>query len=58
MVRKKTDMVIKKKKDVLLTPKPKRMINIDVKVNVKVTNGTFSKKAKNSNLVIFWNKIL
>ena len=33
------------------------MMNINVKVNVKVTNGTFSKKAKkNSNLVIFWGK--
>ena len=31
-------------------------MNINVKVNVKVTNGTFSKKAKNSNLVIFGNK--
>ena len=30
----------------LLTPKPKQMMNINVKVNVKVTNGTFSKKAK------------
>ena len=33
------------------------MINIDVKVNVKVTNGTFSKRRKkNSNLVEFCNK--
>ena len=35
--------------------KPKQMMNINVKVNVKVTNGTFSKKLKKtpSNLVIF-----
>ena len=35
------------------------MMNINVKVNVKVTNGTFLKKKakkKHSNLVIFWNK--
>ena len=37
----------------LLTPKPKQMMNIYVKGNVKVTNGTFSKRRKNSNLVIF-----
>ena len=45
-------MVIKKKY-LLLIPKPKQMMNINVKVNVKVTNGTFSKKAKKSNLGIF-----
>ena len=39
-----------RKKYLLLIPKPKQMMNINVKVNVKVTNGTFSKKAKNSNL--------
>ena len=36
--------------------KPKQIMNINVKVNVKVTTGTFSKKLKkqtNSNLVIF-----
>ena len=46
MVIKKTNMVIKKKKYLLLTPKPRQMINKNVKVNVKVTNGTFSEKAK------------
>ena len=35
-----------RKKYLLLIPKPKQMMNINVKVNVKVTNGTFSKKAK------------
>ena len=30
-----------------LTPKPKQLININVEVNVKVTDGTFSKKVKN-----------
>ena len=35
-----------KKKYLSLTPKPKQMMNINVKVNVKVTNGTISKKAK------------
>ena len=45
MVRKKTNMVMKKKVS-LWTSKPKRIINRYVKVNVKVTNGTFSKKAK------------
>ena len=29
-----------------MTPKPKQMMNINVKVNVKVTNGTFSKRTK------------
>ena len=29
-----------------MTPKPERMINIDVKVNAKVTNGTLSKKGE------------
>ena len=47
-------MVKKKKVSFLLIPKPKQMMNVNVKVNVKVTNGTFSKKAKkNSNLGIF-----
>ena len=50
--------MVMKKKVSLLTPKSKLMMNINVKVNVKVTNGTFSKRRKNSNLVIFWNKIL
>ena len=50
-------MVIKKGY-ILSISKPKQMMNIKVKVNVKVTNGTFSKKTKNSNLVIFGNKIL
>ena len=50
--KKNTNMVIKKKY-LLLIPKPIQMMNINVKVNVKVTNGTFSKKAKNSNLGIF-----
>ena len=35
-----------KKKVSFMTPKPKQMMNINVKVNVKVTNGTFSNKAK------------
>ena len=39
-----------------MTPKPKQMMNINVKVNVKVTNGTFSKRRKNSILVIFWKR--
>ena len=53
MVRKKL-IWLKRKKYLLLIPKPKQMMNINVKVNVKVTNGTFSKKAKkNSNLGIF-----
>ena len=44
-----------RKKNLLLTPKPKQIMNINVKVNVTVTKGTFSKKGekKNSNLVIF-----
>ena len=46
MVIKKTNMVIKKKKYILLTPIPKQMINKNLKVNVKVTNGTFLEKAK------------
>ena len=46
-------MVIWKKKYLLLTPKSKQMMNMNVMVNVKVTNGTVSKKAKNRNLVIF-----
>ena len=45
MVRKKTYMVMKKKVS-FMTPKPKQMMNINLKVNVKVTNGTFSNKAK------------
>ena len=32
--------------------KPKQMMNINVKVNVKVTNGTFSKKLKKKQTVI------
>ena len=54
MVRKK--LIWLKKKYLILIPKPKQMMNINVKVNFKVTNGTFSKKAKknnNSNLGIF-----
>ena len=49
-----------KKKVSFIDTKPKQMMNINMKVNVKVTNGTFSKKAKKNpcNLVIFWNKIL
>ena len=43
--KKKTYMVMKKKVS-FVTPKPKQMMNINVKVNVKVTNGTFSNKAK------------
>ena len=46
-----------KKENLLLTPKPKQMMNINVKVNVKVTNGTFSNKTKNSNLVMFGSTI-
>ena len=34
------------------------MMNINVKVNVKVKNGPFSKGQKNSNLVIGRNKIV
>ena len=45
MVRRKL-IWIYRKKYLLLTPKPKQMMNINVKVDVKVTNGTFSKKAK------------
>ena len=41
------------KKYVLLTPKPNQMMNVNVKVNVKVTNVHFQKRRKNSNLVIF-----
>ena len=51
MVRKKL-IWLKRKTYLLLIPKRKQMMNINVKV--KVTNGTFSKKAKkNSNLGIF-----
>ena len=50
--------MVMKKEYLLLTPKPKQMMNINVKVNVKVTNGPFSKGPKNSNLVIGCNKIL
>ena len=51
MVRKKL-IWLKRKKYLLLIPERKQMMNINVKV--KVTNGTFSKKAKkNSNLGIF-----
>ena len=35
-----------KKKVSFIGTKPKQMMYINVKVNVKVTNGTFSKKAK------------
>ena len=42
-------MVIKKKVSFIDT-KPKQMMNINVKVNIKVKNGTFSKRRKNSNL--------
>ena len=45
MVRK-TLIWLYRKKYILLTPKPKQMMIINVKVNVKVPNGTFSKKAK------------
>ena len=45
MVRINTNMVIKKKVSFIDT-KPKQMMNINVKVNVKVTNGTFSKQLK------------
>ena len=45
MVRK-TLMWLYRKNNSLLTPKPKQMMIINVMVNVKVTNGTFSKKAK------------
>ena len=41
----KTYMVMKKKVSFIDT-KTKQMMNINVKVNVKVTNGTFSTKAK------------
>ena len=51
MVRKKL-IWLKRKKYLLLIPKPKQMMNINVKVNVKVTNGTFSKKAKKNKTVI------
>ena len=40
MLRTNTYMAIYKK-HLLLTPKPKQMMNINVKVNVKVTNGKF-----------------
>ena len=45
MIRKKL-LWLRRQKYLLLTPKPKQMMNINVKVNVKVTNGTFSNKAK------------
>ena len=38
--------MVMKKKVYLIDTKPKQMMNINVKVYVKVTNGTFSKKAK------------
>ena len=39
-------IMLYRKGNLLLTTKPLQMMNINVKVNVKVTNGTFSKKAK------------
>ena len=50
--------MVMKKKYLLLTPKPKQMMNINVKVNVKVANGPFSKGRKKCNLDIGRNKIL
>ena len=44
MVRK--TMWLYRKNNILLTPKPTQMMIINIKVNVKVTNGTFSKKVK------------
>ena len=53
MVRK-TQIWLHRKRYILLTQKPQQMMNINVKVTVKVTNGTFSKKVKkNSDSVIF-----
>ena len=43
---------------ILSISKPKQMLNMNMKVSVKVTNRTFSKRRKNSNLVIVRNKIL
>ena len=45
MVRKITNIVMKKKVSFIDTI-PKQMMNINVKVNVKVTNCTLSNKAK------------
>ena len=43
---KKTLIWLYRKNYIILTPKPKQMMIINLKANVKVTNGTFSKKAK------------
>ena len=40
-----------KKKVSFIDTKPKQMMNINMKVNVKVTNGTFSKKAKKNPVI-------
>ena len=38
--------MVTKKKVSFIDTKPKQMMNINVKVNVKVTNGTFFKKGE------------
>ena len=42
----KTLIWLYRKKYIILTPKPKQMMIINLKVNVKVTNGTISKKVE------------
>ena len=43
-----------KKKVSFIDKKPKQMINIDVKVKVKVTNGTISKKGEKPVILSFF----
>ena len=38
--------MVMRKRYLLFTLNPKQMMNVNVKVNVKVTNGTFSKGEK------------
>ena len=45
--------MVMKKKVSFFTPKPEQMMIINVKVNVKVTNGTFSKK--NEHKIVIWS---
>ena len=40
-----------KKKVSFIDTKPKQMLNINIKVNVKVTNGTFYKKGEKKTVI-------